>query len=243
MTKQRKQTAIQKRAHNKEALAPFAHCHLGPHLPLRFPLDPVLPPSPKHDYRSHYHYLDAEGLDDPQRLETLSPFDVSLRLIDYTNLERFLAAHIYVPSAKGQIPFHPVSMYLLRLYRRTRHLSRPETLRILKSTEGAELRLRLGFDQDLPSESGLRYFEKQITPQLQWEINALQIEMFYQAGFLPTRPDEEQKMLLSFDGMLHEARSRMRCAHARQGCYQTAPRSCPAREKKKRGCDCSDPRC
>jgi hypothetical protein len=243
MTEQQKQTAIQKRAQNKEALAPFAHRHLGLHLPLRFPLDPALPPSPKHKYRSYYRYLDAEGLDDPQRLETLSPFDIAVRLMDYANLEPLLAAHIYVPSAKGQTPFHPVSMYLLRLYRRERNLSRAETLRVLKSEENAKLRQRVGFEEDFPSESGLRYFEKQITPQLQWEINALQIEMLYQAGLLPTRPDEEQKVLLSFDGMLHEARSRMRCAHARQGCYQQVPRSCPAREKKKRGCDCSTPQC
>jgi hypothetical protein len=243
MTKKQKQTAIQKRAHNKEALAPFALCNLGPPLPLHFPRDPALPPSPKPDYRSHYHYLDAEGLDDPQRLETLSSFDVALRLIDYTNLEPFLAAHIYVPSAKGQIPFHPVSMYLLRLYRREHNLSRPETLRTLKSKERAELRQRLGFEETFPTESGLRYFEGQITPQLQWEINALQVDMLYQAGLLPTRPDEAQKVTLSFDGMLHEARSRMRCAHARERCYQEAPRPCPAREKNRRGCDCATAQC
>jgi len=243
MTQQQKQTAIQKRAHNKEALAPFAPANLWPHLPLRFPLDSALPPSPKHGYRSHYRYLDAERLDDPQRLETLSSFDVALRLIDYANLEPFLAAHIYVPSAKGQVPFHPVSMYLLHVYRRECNLSRTETLRVLKSKEGVELRQRLGFKEAFPSESGFRYFEGQITPQLQWEINALQVDMLYQSGLLSTRPDEAQEVTLSFDGMLHHARSRMRCAHVRQGCYQKAPRSCPAREKKKQGCDCSDPQC
>jgi hypothetical protein len=243
MTTQQKQTAIQKRAHNKAALAPFALSNLRPGLPLCFPLDPTWPPSPKHNYRSHYRYLDAEGLDDPQRLETFSSFDVALRLFDYAPLEPFLAAHIYVPSAKGQVPFHPVSMYLLHLYRRERNLSRMETLRILKSEDGDKLRQRLGFKEDFPSESGFRYFEGQITPQLQWQINALQIDMLYQAGLLPTQPDETQKVTLSFDGMLHHARSRMRCAHVRQGCYKRAPRSCPAREKKKRGCDCSAPEC
>jgi hypothetical protein len=243
MTGQQKQTAIQKRAHNTEALAPFALVNLWPGLPLRVPLDPAYPPSPKPNYRSDYRYLDAEGLDDPQRLETLSSFDVALRLFDYANLEPFLAAHIYVPSAKGQVPFHPVSMYLLHLYRREHDLSRTETLRILKSEEGDALRQRLGFKEAFPSESGFRYFEGQITPQLQWEINALQIDMLYQAGFLPTRPDEAQEVTLSFDGMLHEARSRMRCAHVRQGCYHKAPRACPAQEKKKRGCDCSTAQC
>jgi hypothetical protein len=243
MTKQHKQTAIQKRAHNKEALAPFVLSNLWSRLPLHFPLHPACPPSPKPNYRSHYRHLDAEGLDDPLRWETLSPLDIALRLIDYANLEPFLAAHIYVPSAKGQVPFHPVSMYLLHLYRREHDLSRLETLRILQSTEGFELRQRLGFEEAFPSESGFRYFEKQITPQLQWEINALQIDMLYQAGFLPTRPDEAQKVTLSFDGMLHEARSRMRCAHVRERCYQEAPRPCPAREKNRRGCDCATPQC
>lgn len=240
MSAQQKQTAIQKRAHHPQALAPFALVHLGPHLPLRFPLDPTLPPSPKHTYRSHYQYLGSEGLDD---METLSSFDVAVRLIDYGNLERLLAAHIYVPSAKGQTPFHPVSMYLLHLYRREHGLSRAETLRILQSKEGLELRQRLGFTEAFPSESGLRYFEKQITPQLRWEINALQMDMLYQAGLLPTRPDAAHKVILSFDGMLHEARSRMRCAHVREGCYQPVPRPCPAQQKGKRGCDCTTPAC
>jgi len=243
MSAQQKQTALQKRAHHQAALAPFALCHLGPRLPLHFPLDPALPLSPKHDYRSHYRYLDAEGLDDPQRLQTLSSFDLALRLIDYTHLEPLLAAHIYVPSAKGQVPFHPVSMYLLHLYRREHQLSRAETLRVLSSEEGLRLRQRLGFEGTFPSESGFRYFEGQITPQLQWEINALQVDMLYQAGLLPTRPDQEHQLTLSFDGMLHEARSRMRCAHAGERCYQQAPRPCPARGKNRRGCDCATPEC
>ena len=98
---------------------------LGPPAP---PFD--LPSSPKQRYRSHYRYLDAEGLEAPQTLETLSPFDVALRLIDYGNLESLLAVHIYRPSARGQVPFHPVSMYLLSIYRREHNLSRHETLRI-----------------------------------------------------------------------------------------------------------------
>ena len=117
MSQQRKPTAVQKRADNKDALAPFALSNLWSRLPLSFPLDPDLPPSPKPRYRSQYRYLDAEGLKDSQVLETLSSFDVALRLIDYAHLEPLLAAHIYVPSAKGQTPFHPVSLYLLRAFR------------------------------------------------------------------------------------------------------------------------------
>lgn len=243
MSQQRKPTAVQKRADNKDALAPFALSNLWSRLPLSFPLDPDLPPSPKPRYRSQYRYLDAEDLKDSQVLETLSSFDVALRLIDYAHLEPLLAAHIYVPSAKGQTPFHPVSLYLLRAFRRERNLSRHETLRILRSKEGCELRQRLGFEEAFPSESGFRYFENQISPELQWEINALQMDLLYQAGLLPTRPDEEEKVTLSFDGLLHEARSRMRCAHVEESCYREAPRPCPAREKGKQGCDCTEPDC
>jgi hypothetical protein len=122
--------------------------------------------------------LGPDGLDDLQTLATYSNFDVAVRLFDYANLERLLAAHIYVPSAKGQVPFHPVSMYLLRVYRREQDLSRHETLRRLRhQQDGRELRRRLGFTTAFPSESGLRYFEKQITPALQWEINALQMDL------------------------------------------------------------------
>lgn len=243
MSKQRQPSAIEQRADNPAALARFCLPHLRPHLPLRFPLQPSLPPSPKPRYRSHYRYLDAEGLHDPQTLETLSAFDLALRLIDYAHLEALLAASLYLPSAKGQVPFHPVSMYLLRVYRRERGLSRRETVRLLKSEEGAHLRRRLGFEDQFPTESGLRYFEKRLTPQLQWEINALLVEMLYQAGLLPTCPDEAHKLTLSFDGMLHQARSRMRCAYVRDPCYRKVPRACHAREEKKQGCDCSAPQC
>jgi hypothetical protein len=109
--------------------------------------------------------------------------------------------------------------------------------------DGRGLRRYLGFDQAFPSESGLRYFERQITPELQQEINALQIDVLYQAGLLPCRPDTEQKVMLAFDGMLHEARSRMRCSSVRESCYAPAPRPCAARNKKKRGCDCAGADC
>ena len=243
MTSQQQPTAIQKRAAHQETLARFSWVHLRPHLPLCFPLDLDLPPSPKGRYRSHYRYLDAEGLQDAQSLETLSPFDVALRLIDYAHLEPLLAAHIYVPSARGQVPFHPVSMYLLRVYRRERKLSRAEAIRVLKGKEGGELRRRLGFEKQFPTESGFRYFEKQITPELQWEIDALLVEMLYQAGLLPSDPDQKQKVTLSFDGMLHQARSHMHCAQVCEACYQHAPRPCRARAKGKRGCDCVDSQC
>jgi hypothetical protein len=238
-----KPTAIDKRAQNLEALAPFALSNLRQKLPLVFPRDPELPPSPKPRYRSAYRYLGFEDLND-ETVETFSAFEIAVRLFDYSQLEPLLAAHIYVPSAKGQPPYHPLSMYLLTTYRRERNLSRHEVLRILRHPEdGLTLRRCTGFEGHFPSESGLRYFEQQLTPELQQEINALQLDALYEAGLLAVKPGGEEKATLSFDGMLHKARSRMHCSSVQASCYEAVPRPCPAQAKGKQGCDCSSELC
>jgi hypothetical protein len=238
-------TASQKRAENRQALEIFGLDKLKQKLPLVLARDPDLPPSSKPHYRSAYQYLGFDDLNE-ETLDSFSAFEIGVRLFDYHALEPFLAKHIYKASAKGQIPFHPVSMYLLSLYRCNRHLSRHEVLRILRHREdGRTLRRCTGFENDFPAESGLRYFEGQITPEVQMEINALQLDALYQAGLLPAKPDanENTKVSLSFDGMLHEARSHLRCSSVKEGCYQPAPRPCPAKAKKKQGCECSDEAC
>jgi hypothetical protein len=243
MSANEKLTAIEKRAQNPQALAAFTLQNLKQHLPLVFPSNPDLPPSPKPRYRSAYHYLGFDDLNE-ETIEMFSCFEVAVRLFDYGPLEPLLAAHIYVASAKGQVPFHPLSMYLLSLYRREYHLTRHEVLRILRHPlDGQALRLCTGFQSDFPSESGLRYFEKQLTPELQQEINALQLDVLYQAGLLPAKPEVEGKVSLSFDGMLHQARSHLRCSSVKASCYEPAPRPCPAQQKGKRGCECSDQAC
>jgi hypothetical protein len=79
-----------------------------------------------------------------------------------------MAAHICQPSAKGQMPFHPVSMYLLSLYRRQRNLSYYEVVRVLRHRdEGRQLRHHLGSKDEFLSPSRLRYFEGCITPKRQ----------------------------------------------------------------------------
>ncbi len=146
-------------------------------------------------------------------------------------------------SAKGQVPFHPVSMYLLSLYRRERSLPSHEVRRRVRHLEDSRtLRRCAGFEADFPCESGLRYFEGQLMPELQQETNALQLDALYQAGLLPIKADVDKKTraTLSFDGMLHQARSRLRCSSVKTGCYKPAPRPCPAKEKGKQGCECSD---
>ena len=245
MSATRRPTAIEKRARNWKALTPFMLHELTQKLPFVLPCDPDLPSSPKPHYRSAYRYLGWGDLNE-ETIETFSPFEISARLFDYSSLEPLLAAHVYAPSAKGQAPFHPVSMYLLSLYRRERNLSRHEVLRILRHPQdGQTLRRCTGFEDDFPGESGLRYFEGRLTPELQLEINALQVDVLYQAGLLPSKPDADQntKASLSFDGMLHQARSRLRCSSVKAGCYQPAPRLCPAKEKGKQGCECNDAEC
>jgi hypothetical protein len=245
----KKPTAIEKRAQNPKALAPFTLHHLQQQLPLVFPRDPNLPPSPKPRYRSEYRYLGFDDLNE-ETIETFSAFEIAIRLFDYSHLEPLLAAHIYVTSAKGQVPFHPVSMYLLSIYRRERLLSRREVLRILRHPkDGLVLRRCTGFGERepfvnaFPSESGLRYFEGKLTPELQLEINALQLDVLYRAGLLPVKPGANEKATLSFDGMLHAARSRMRCSSVKASCYEPTPRPCLAQEKGKRGCDCDSKDC
>jgi hypothetical protein len=238
-------TASEKREENREALEIFALDRLKPKLPLVFACDPDLPPSPKPRYRSDYQPLGLADLKDDV-LDTFSNFEIGVRLFDYSALEPFLAKHLYKDSAKGQVPFHPLSMYLLTLYRRSQDHSRHEVLRILRHpTDGQALRRCTGFKDDFPSESGLRYFEGQLTPEVQKEILALQVDVLYQAGLLPVKPDveEDPKAVLSFDGMLHKARSRLRCSSVTEDCYEPAPRPCAAKAKKKRGCDCTDDAC
>ena len=238
-------TASEKREENRAALEIFTLDKLKPKLPLVFVCDPDLPPSPKPHYRSDYQPLDLADLNDDV-LDTCSNFEIAARLFDYSALEPLLAKHLYKDSAKGQVPFHPVSMYLLTLYRRMQDHSRHKVLRILRHpTNGQTLRRCTGFKNDFPSESGLRYFEKQLTPQVQREILALQVEALYLAGLLPVKPGREKdsKAVLSFDGMLHEARSRLRCSSVKEDCYEPAPRPCAAKAKKKRGCDCTGDAC
>jgi hypothetical protein len=82
----KKPTAIEKRARNTAAPKPFVLAVLKQKLPLVFPRDPNLPPSPKPHYRSAYRYLGFDDLD-AETLEVFSPFEIAIRLFDYSHLE------------------------------------------------------------------------------------------------------------------------------------------------------------
>jgi hypothetical protein len=76
MSADEKPTAIEKRAQNLKALAPFTLDPLKHKLPLVFSRDPDLPPSPKPHYRSAYRYPGFDDLNQ-ETLETFSPFEIA----------------------------------------------------------------------------------------------------------------------------------------------------------------------
>src|SRR5207249_2800640 len=110
-------SAAQKRALEPLLVATWSLSALTPQLPLRFPVDPRLPASPKTRYRSAYRPPEPATRPEPARWGELSDFELVLHLIDFSGLERPLAT-AYVSSHKGQVPFHPVSLFLCVCLRR-----------------------------------------------------------------------------------------------------------------------------
>src|SRR2546423_1245711 len=95
----------------------------GGALPRPWRPPPAPPPSPKPRYRSQYWAPDPTPLRHaPARLARLSDFELALHLIDFSPLEPVLAT-VYRPSRKGQVPFHPVSLFLACALRRELALS------------------------------------------------------------------------------------------------------------------------
>ena len=72
-----------------------------------------MPDSPKKRYRSQYEYAGYEDLDDPTNWGPLSSFDLVLRLVDFGGLRPVLAWLLGWTSARGQVPFDPLSFFLL----------------------------------------------------------------------------------------------------------------------------------
>ncbi len=188
------------------------------------------PPSPKRHYRSAYRYPGYDDLADPANLSTLSPFEIALRLIDFSSLRNFLA-QCYVPSAKGQVPFDPVSLFLCVCLRRELKCGWGSLAKLLAGEHGAGWRRLCGFQDGLTSSaSGLRYFFDAVQPETCEALCPLSIDMLHTAGLLPdhsTFPGDpaERGVSVSHDIMLHEARSNMGCSQVTETCYQPAPPS------------------
>jgi hypothetical protein len=236
---------------------------LAPALPLPFPVDPDLPPSPKHRYRSQYQAPDPAALPDPVAWGRLSDFELALALIDCSPLERRLATR-YRPSAKGQVPFHPVSLLLAVCLRRELGLSWRALARLLAGPHGAGWRRALGFaDGQTPSASGLRYFFQTVGADVVAALCPQFVALLRAQGLCPERstfPGDppDQGVTVCQDGMLHPARGRPSCQLATDACYRPRPapveptgasptaatsRPCRAREQDRTGCTCATPAC
>jgi hypothetical protein len=251
-----KLTASERRALEPLLLSSWSLQALWPRLPLLFPTDPDAPPSPKTRYRSQYHYPGAAPLQDAAKLAVMRPFEVSLYLIDFSPLEPLLAQH-YQHSHKGQLPFHPVSMFLALMLRRELHLNWRPLADLLAGDHGAGWRALCGFQTPhTPSASGLRYFFVQVGPDFFAELCQRFMDLLFREGLCSehsTYPGDspEQGVTITEDGMLHPARHRSTCQLATTDCYQPIPpqapappqRPCRARDNGHDGCACNTPDC
>lgn len=266
-------SAEQTRAQDESFVRQCNFRALRPDLPLRWPIGPDTPDSPKQRYRSHYRYLGCDDLDDLAHWEHLSLWDLVVRLVDLAPLRSWLAWRLGWTSARGQVPFDPVSMFLLVSWQLVQGWSRAETLRNLRDPRYADIAERMGFHRGhWPTEGGVRYFlttlglrsdaeaktvsvavrdEQEQEYIIEVAIQALNdlliaaVTLLRQAHLITDTA--WQAALLCPDGMIHDAASRMRCAFVQESCYQPltahTPRSCPAKDRGRRGCDCDTDRC
>jgi hypothetical protein len=240
-------------------------------LPLRWPRPAHTPPSPKLSYRSCYQYLGWEELKDranwadvPAILADYDDFELLLHLVDFSGLRDVLAERLGWRSALGQVPFDPLSLFLLTVWQICNGWSRAKTLRNLRKSCYADQARRFGFrDGVYPTEGGLRHFLTtlgenstlageavtveqgdqpiQVAVQQLNQLISQSVALVRESGVLSEAV--WQKALLCPDGQIHNAASRMRCQHVTASCYLPAPRPCPAQEEGLRGCDCDTPRC
>jgi hypothetical protein len=261
-------TPVETRARDSAFVEQCSLSGLRERLPLVWPTPPDTPPSPKRGYRSHYVYLGYADLEDWGNWQHLSDFDLALRLVDFSGLRPVLAQLLGWTSARGRCPFDPVSMFLLVSWQLVNEWKRAEVLRNLKNPRYADYRQRFGFQEEDPTEGGVRYFlttlglnavakDELVTVELDHgqsdtiavqylnQLLAASVSLIREANLVS--PETWQKALVCPDGMIHDAASQMRCAFVRASCYQPLAagesRTCPAREKDKQGCDCDTLAC
>lgn len=259
----------QTRAADKTFVQQSSFAGLRTQLPLRWPAPSGLPGSPKKRYRSRYVYHGWDDLDNLANWETLSNFDLVLRLVDFSPLRPLLAWLLGWTSARGKVPFDPVSFFLLVSWQIVEGWSRAQALRNIQDPRYADYAASFGFlNNHYPTEGGVRYFlttighnsashDDTITVQVSDE-RAVEIAIQYlnhiivgaaqllcQAHLLSSQAWQQAQVCP--DGMIHDAASGMRCTSVQDSCYQPTsaqpPRPCPARDKGKRGCNCHTLRC
>ncbi len=104
--------ASRKRAAHPEFVSTFSLGALQARLPLRFAATEGVRICVKGRYRSQYRYLGNADLTGPNPLADLTLFEVALCLIDFSPVHDYLAVAYYTGSARGQVPFGPVSLFL-----------------------------------------------------------------------------------------------------------------------------------
>lgn len=257
----------QSRAQDADLVDHIRFANLQAKLPLAWPTPPATPASPKKQYRSHYRYPGYEKLTDPAAWDYLSLFEILLYLVDFSGLRPVLAQQLAWQTARGQVPFDPVSLFLLVGWQLSNQWNRTATLKKLADPRYADLVAIFGFAAGVyPTEGGLRYFlttlgenspsedeaivldeEKgeAIARQRLNEIIVQSVHLLLDAGLISRQAWE--KAQICPDGMLHTAASRLRCAHVQASCYEPTapdkPRPCPAQEKGKLGCACDTLAC
>jgi hypothetical protein len=261
-------TAIEARAQDKAFVAQCSLEGLRHRLPLLWPVSDEVPPSPKRSYRSHYVYRGWQDLEDPANWEHLSDFDLLLRLIDFSPLRDVLAQCLGWTSARGHVPFDPVSIFLLIGWRIVNGWSRSELLKKIHDPRYADYVYLLGFEDGVfPTEGGLRYWltalgrhsqngdtvtvtmdEDRLTEIAVEYLNNLiaqSVALLLDAGFIT--PEAWEAALICPDGMIHDAASRLNCGCVTDTCYQPTssddPRPCPAKEKNLPSCECDTVGC
>jgi hypothetical protein len=131
-------SAVKARAQDLDFVTQCSLWGLQEQLPLCWPTPANVPPSPKNRYRSQYVYLGWQDLQDPAAWDELSDFDLVLRLVDFSGLRPVLAQRLGWTSLRGQVPFDPVSIFLLHGWQITNGWSRAETLRNLAKKRYAD---------------------------------------------------------------------------------------------------------
>jgi len=175
-----------KRAAHAEFVSTFALDALRVHLPLCFPAPAGVRACVKRRYRSRYCYLGYADLASPDPLADLTLFEVALRLIDFSSLREYLAGAYYAGSARGQVPFDPVSLFLCVCLRRELGWGWRRLAKLLAGEHGTGWRRLFGFREGVtPSASGLRYFFHTVGPEVFEELCPLLTDTLRQASLLP----------------------------------------------------------
>ncbi len=255
-------TPEQTRGGEAEWVAQLGFAHLQAKLPLPWPRPSDTAACPKLRFRSHYRYLGWEELREESRWEGQSLFALLLSLVDFSPLRAVLGGLMHWHNDRGWMPFDPVSIFLLKLWQLENRWNRSQVVANMRRPEYAQIAARMGFAGCYPTEGGLRYIETclgwqtdlpkievpgedgqaaEVAVQPLNVLIAQSIDLLRQAGLV--RAELHQAALLCPDGMLHPAASHRDCASVQEACYQPAPRHCAAREKGKRGCDCSQSAC